>query len=166
MPCGCAMSESVSQADIARVLGLSRAAVCKAVAKGMPTDSIEAAKSWRDARPKRRLSAKERDEATGTMSPPADVPAAGVATGIATTRTLPKLEGGDYDELMVTQAGIVALSAFEFYTEALKSGNTTLIAGAIKNWADAAKAAAILRERFLETREKALQIVNLERYCY
>lgn len=56
-----------SQAAIGRALGLSPAAVSKAKSKGMPVDSIEAAKAWRSAHvnlvaPKRDLPPTRRDQ--------------------------------------------------------------------------------------------------------
>jgi len=149
---------NVRQADIARVLGLSRAAVCKAVAKGMPTDSIEAAKAWRDARPRSRLSAKERAEIEAT-TPSGKTPAPAMP---ALPPTPTKLPDGDYNEIMVPQAGIVTLTAFQFYEAALRTGNTTLIAAAIKNWGEAGKVAGAVRERFIDLQEREKKLIGFD----
>ena len=42
----------MKQIEISRALGLSLSTIERNVAKGMPTDSIESAKAWRQARPK------------------------------------------------------------------------------------------------------------------
>jgi hypothetical protein len=154
---------ATTQADIARALGLSRAAVCKAVAKGMPTDSIEAARTWRQARPRLRLSRKERIEVS--MTPPAimALPPPEVATKVATESATPaEAEAGGFDELMVTQAESVLRSAFQLYQEAILIGNGNAVAQALRNWGEAGKAAASIRERFLATREKARQLVDID----
>jgi hypothetical protein len=157
-----------SQADIARALGLSRAAVCKAVAKGMPTNSVEAARAWRDARPRRRLGAKE----TLPMPPVEPITREGVATETATPPTPSDFmnplkpatasEQADFDEIAIKQAEIVQLTAFRFYEQSLPTGSVSLISGAIKNWGEAGKVAATLRERYLALREKSRQLVDLD----
>ena len=44
------MVKNISQADIARALGLSQPAITKLKRQGMPVDSVEAAQAWREAR--------------------------------------------------------------------------------------------------------------------
>jgi hypothetical protein len=84
-----------------------------------------------------------------------------VATRIATA-TPEEAEAGDFDALMVTQAEIVLTSAFQLYQEAILIGSGPAVAQALRNWGEAGKAAASIRERFLQTREKARQLVDID----
>jgi hypothetical protein len=153
----------VKQGEIAKALGISEAAVSKSVRKGMPTSSIDDAKAWRDSRPRRRLGAGEAIPCTQKppiekiSSPP--LPAFDLQT--PSTRDD---ESGDtcFNKLAISQAERVLVSAFQFYEQSLASGNVGLISAAIKNWGEAGKVAATLRERYTELQEKSRQLVDLD----
>ena len=143
----------LTQRHVAQELGVSEAAVSKMVKNGMPLDSMEAAIIWRQGRQRHRITPAERAQA---MAPVMEL--------IKEAQAMPQveIEEGDFDGKMVAQAEKILDSAFTFYTNAVSSGESNRIAIALKIWGEAGKSAANIRERFLETREKARQLVDLD----
>jgi hypothetical protein len=144
----------VKQSEIATVIGVSEAAVSKMVKNGMPTDSIEAAKLWRDSRPNRRLGKRERESILHSIKPK--------ASKKSQVDNIKAVEDEGYDESMVAQACVVTKSAFEAYNSAIENGNPVLVAGAIKNWGEAGKVAGIVRERFLDLQEREKKLIGID----
>ena len=142
-----------TQRHIAQELGVSEAAVSKMVKNGMPINSIEAAILWRQGRKRHKLAPIEQAQAAIPI--------------LESIKQLPPAfmepsEVGDFDGKMVSQAEQILDSAFSYYTNAVASGESGSIAVALKIWGEAGKSAASIRERFLETKEKARQLVDLD----
>lgn len=77
---------TLSQAALGRLLGLSPAAITKLKGQGMPVDSVEAAKAWREAR---------LNVAARKPSPPPQ-PEAGIA--LPPPPAFPPISGGDFGD--------------------------------------------------------------------
>ncbi len=72
-----APTNTLSQAALGRLLGLSPAAITKLKGQGMPVDSVEAAKAWREARlnvAARKPSPHIQSEVSVTLPPPPAFP--------------------------------------------------------------------------------------------
>jgi hypothetical protein len=68
----------------------------------------------------------------------------------------------DFDGLMLEQAQAVPQLAYGLFTLAAKTGDPVEVAAAIKNYADAGRHAAVVREKFLETQEKSRALLSLD----
>ncbi len=68
------MSQGLSQGQVAKALGISQPAVAKAVKRGMPLDSVEAAMEWRRMNQSARRVRVSQPAATQAASEPAELP--------------------------------------------------------------------------------------------
>jgi FMN phosphatase YigB (HAD superfamily) len=103
---------------------------------------------------------------TATNSTPTPVRRGGRGGGPGVRRALDVAalirREGDFDAQAVREAEEVALLAGALYRMACAEGVHADIALAIKNWNDAAKASATVRERFLEIQEKTRALLSLD----
>jgi len=67
------MSQRLSQGQMAKALGISQPAVAKAVKRGMPLDSLEAATTWRQANQNARRTKISQPSAPRATEPPAEL---------------------------------------------------------------------------------------------
>lgn len=70
--------------------------------------------------------------------------------------------GGDFDSVMLRQAEEVPQIAYGLYRLACGRGDSVEIANATRNWNDAAKASAGVREKYLELQEKTRALIPLD----
>ena len=68
------MAQGLSQGQIAKALGISQPAVAKAVKRGMPLDSVEAAMEWRRMNQSARRVRVSQPAATQAAAEPAELP--------------------------------------------------------------------------------------------
>ena len=68
------MAQGLSQGQIAKALGISQPAVAKAVKRGMPLDSVEAAMEWRRMNQSARRGRGSQPAATRAAAEPAELP--------------------------------------------------------------------------------------------
>ena len=68
------MAQGLSQGQVAKALGISQPAVAKAVKRGMPLDSVEAAMEWRRMNQSARRGRVSQPAATPAAAEPAELP--------------------------------------------------------------------------------------------
>jgi transcriptional regulator with XRE-family HTH domain len=68
------MAQGLSQGQVAKALGISQPAVAKAVKRGMPLDSVEAAMEWRRMNQSARRGRVSQPAATQAAAEPAELP--------------------------------------------------------------------------------------------
>ena len=68
------MAQGLSQGQVAKALGISQPAVAKAVKRGMPLDSVEAAMEWRRMNQSARRVRVSQPAATQAAAEPAELP--------------------------------------------------------------------------------------------
>ena len=68
------MPQGLSQGQVAKALGISQPAVAKAVKRGMPLDSVEAAMEWRRMNQSARRGRVSQPAATQAAAEPAELP--------------------------------------------------------------------------------------------
>lgn len=68
------MAQGLSQGQVAKALGISQPAVAKAVKRGMPLDSVEAAMEWRRMNQSARRGRVSQPAATQPAAEPAELP--------------------------------------------------------------------------------------------
>lgn len=68
----------------------------------------------------------------------------------------------DFDTAMIRHAEAVPRVAYGLYIRACAGGNAVEIANATRNWAEATKQAAVVRERFLAVQEKSRALIPLD----
>ena len=160
--------------EIARHWGVRPSYVSNLKARGMPVfESLEAADVWRaehaPARGRRNTSfattpttlegmpAAPHECGEGHRKPPRQPPAM-----IDITRFV-AAPGTDFDALMVQQAETAVQVAHGLYLEACASQEAVRISAALKNWNEAARCAADIRERFMGLQEKAKLLAPIDR---
>lgn len=120
------MAMRLSQTAMAKALGISQPAVAKAVKKGMPLDSVEAALLWRsnrpDARPSKAIAVPTANETKPPVEPPPR-PATSDSPEIADAKELCRLAYQDAVNTQDTRERSIAIQAYQRACEGL----TTLI---------------------------------------
>jgi hypothetical protein len=121
--------------------------------KAMPDfDTLDAADAWRAQlaeRPARSEGGKRARRNAQPELPPinwAEVAAAQI----------------DFDGAMIKHAEQVPLMAYALYDQALKAGNDALVAVRIKNWGEASKQAAQVREKFLQIQQSSRTLISFD----
>ena len=148
-----AKAGKISQKDLAETFGISQPAVSKLIKLGMPTTSIEAAAEWRDERPKRRASPREKEIIETIASIPGKVGA------ISAPKIINNLEPFD---LEFQQAKNMREAAYSRAMAVSAAGQAGAYASWMKAWADASKVCLSLTERYDDLREKSRQLVDID----
>jgi hypothetical protein len=73
-----------------------------------------------------------------------------------------QLQTGSFDEMMVEHAERVPVAAYNLYLQAVRAGNDAQVSQRIKNWGEATKQAAAVREKFVELQEKTGQLLPMD----
>jgi hypothetical protein len=73
-----------------------------------------------------------------------------------------KVRNGDFDAIMVEHAEQVPVAAYDLYLQATRAGNDAQVSVRIKNWGEASKQAAAVREKFIELQEKTGQLLPMD----
>ncbi len=141
-----------SQRDIAAKLGISQVAVSKMKSKGCPMDSMESILNWREEHSQRHRIAPNEGKLLGEKSEPEQ--------SHAPEKQLP--QNADFDERAAAMFEEALNSTFSLYRRAVASQSPSLVAQSLRNLTEAGKAAASIRERFLATREKSRQLVDID----
>jgi len=160
----------LSHGQIALKLGISQPAVSKLVKQGMPVGSMKAAIEWRmkncrryKPKPPEEKLAKRYGLITSEPEPePTKAPELNIE--MPAMDILDDMESieSDFDGVMVEQSKAVILLAFNAFKAAAHSGHATNIANALKNWSEAGKTAAGIRERFLEIQKQERTLVDVD----
>lgn len=148
-----AKAGKISQKDLAETFGISQPAVSKLIKLGMPTTSIEAAAEWRDERPKRRTSPREREAIETVASIQSPV---GAISQPAPINTLEPFD------LEFQQAKNIREVAYSRAMAVAAAGQAGAYIAWMRAWADASKVCLALTERYTELQEKSRQLVDLD----
>lgn len=165
------MSEEkpIRPAEIARHWNVSPPYLSKLRSKkGMPDFfTFEQADAWRalNAPPKAALETTRQNPAPVAGKNIADQkapqPPEGIEAQVVDIRAFVEA-GGDFDAIMIRHAEEVPQIAYGLYKLACASNRPDAVRNATANWSDAAKAAAAVREKFLEIQEKSRALIPLD----
>lgn len=74
----------------------------------------------------------------------------------------PAPDGLSFDELMVWHAEQVPIAAHRLYLQAVEAKNDAQVSVRIKNWGEASKQAAAVREKFIALQEESGQLLPMD----
>lgn len=165
---------TVKPAELARHWGVGPSYVSNLRGRGMPDfESFEAADLWRLEKCPPRARRNGRCSATSTAPGVVVVensPQHHNNTGQGRaplepidTRQFLAAAGADFDALMVKQAEDTAQIAHGLYLKACERQDVVAIAGALRNWNEAARQAADVRERFMGMQQKAKLLAPVDK---
>lgn len=168
-------TKPLSLSEIARDWGVAKQAVHQAFRKhGVKAEDfpdLDAARSWRAAhvrqapgraRAGKAASAPESPE-QGALPPPAAVGERSVSVPAVPQRRVTLVDAdGDLDRLVVLQAEAVLQRAFDLFMGATDRGDSTRLAGELRTWADATKAAGAARSSWLENAQAARKLLTVD----
>lgn len=150
--------------EIAKAWGTSPQYVSKV--RGQCSRSGEPMPDFRTAKEAKAWYASRRQRSPGDPVGEAPAPVAGGlcdgAEILSLSEMVARLENEDFDEIMVEHAQRVPIAAYRLYLQAVEAGNDTQVSQRIKNWGEAAKQAAAIREKFIEVQERNGQLLSLD----
>lgn len=151
-------TSDITDADLARHWGTSRAYVSKRRKMGMPLfHSLAEADQWRaqHAPPRRRVGSRSLNNGypTGTS---ASGKTLDVSVFLAPA-------GTDFDALMIDHTEQVPQIAFGLYQVACNSGDAAAVALAMRNWSEATGRARDAREKWLDLQERSKTLLHIDK---
>lgn len=170
---------TVKPADLARHWGVGPSYVSNLRARAMPEfESLEAADLWRleHCPPRARRNTGCAASAATPATPPEhpgepaktssginNPPRGRTALDPIDTSQFLAPAGVDFDSLMVQQAENTAQIAHGLYIKACERQDVVAIAGSLRNWNEASRQAADIRERFMGLQQKAKLLAPIDK---